>query len=152
MVRDIIVTPPANARPRMILGLKQEDTKYKVPVIRNKQQIIDSDSDSDTCEDVDDGNDSQTLTADDLTEILFLLDDDQATPADEKLPLDVMNRFNGKTREDLIRVLVTQQATIESQGKKISDLETYIDTLLSKVIEVAPVVLQKDIRNANRSE
>ena len=152
MVRDIIVTPPAAARPRMILDLKQEDTKYKVPVIRNKQQIIDSDSDSDTCEDVDDGNDSQTLTAYDLTKILFLLDDDQATPADEKLPLDVMNRFNGKTREDLIRVLVTQQATIESQGKKISDLETYIDTLLSKVIEVAPVVLQKDIRNANRSE
>ena len=149
----MIVTPPAAARPKMVLDLKQEDTKYKVPVIRNKQQIIDSDSDSDTCEDVDDGNDSQTLTADDLSKTLFLLeDDDQATPADEKLPLDVMNRFNGKTREDLIRVLVTQQATIESQGKKISDLETYIDTLLSKVIEVAPVVLQKDIRNANRSE
>ena len=148
----MIVTPPAAARPKMVLDLKQEDTKYKVPVIRNKQQIIDSDSDSDTCEDVDDGNDSQTLTADNLSKTLSLLDDDQATPADEKLPLDVMNRFNGKTREDLIRVLVTQQATIESQGKKISDLETYIDTLLSKVIEVAPVVLQKDIRNANRSE
>ena len=71
MVRDIIVTPPANARPKMVLDLKQEDTKYKVPVIRNKQQIIDSDSDSDTCEDVDDGNDSQTLTADDLTKFCF---------------------------------------------------------------------------------
>ena len=47
-------------------------------------------------------------------------------------------------------MLVTQQTTLESQGKKISDLESYIDTLLSKVIEVAPVVLQKDIRNANR--
>lgn len=47
-------------------------------------------------------------------------------------------------------MLVTQQTTLESQGKKIGDLESYIDTLLSKVIEVAPVVLQKDIRNANR--
>ena len=45
-------------------------------------------------------------------------------------------------------MLVTQQTTLESQGKKIGDLESYIDTLLSKVIEVAPVVLQKDIRNA----
>ena len=47
-------------------------------------------------------------------------------------------------------MLVTQQAVVESQGKKITDLEAYIDTLLSKVIDVAPVILQKDIRNANR--
>ena len=47
-------------------------------------------------------------------------------------------------------MLVTQQTTLESQGKKITDLETYIDSLLSKVMEVAPVVLQKDLRNANR--
>ena len=45
---------------------------------------------------------------------------------------------------------MTQRATIETQGKKIGDLEAYIDSLLSKVIEVAPVVLQKDIRNTNR--
>ena len=64
--------------------------------------------------------------------------------------MEVLSRFNGKTREDLIKVLVTQQATIETQGKKITDLEAYIDTLLSKVMDVAPVVLQKDIRNANR--
>ena len=64
--------------------------------------------------------------------------------------MDVLSKFNGKTREDLIKVLVTQQATIETQGKKITDLEAYIDSLLSKVMYVAPVVLQKDIRNANR--
>ena len=45
---------------------------------------------------------------------------------------------------------MTQRTTIETQGKKITDLEAYIDSLLSKVIEVAPVVLQKDIRNTNR--
>ena len=45
---------------------------------------------------------------------------------------------------------MTQKTTIKTQGKKITDLETYIDSLLSKVIEVAPVVLQKDIRNTNR--
>ena len=52
--------------------------------------------------------------------------------------------------QDLIKLLVTQRTTIETQGKKITDLEAYIDSLLSKVIEVAPVVLQKDIRNTNR--
>merc|ERR1712198_284405 len=80
----------------------------------------------------------------------FVANEDPKTPADEKLPLKVLSKFNGKTREDLIKMLVIQQTTLESQGKKIGDLESYIDTLLSKVIEVAPVVLQKDIRNANR--
>merc|ERR1711973_344388 len=80
----------------------------------------------------------------------FGANEDPKTPADEKLPLEGLSKFNGKTREDLIKMLVTQQTTLESQGKKIGDLESYIDTLLSKVIEVAPVVLQKDIRNANR--
>ena len=45
---------------------------------------------------------------------------------------------------------MNQQNAVDVQGKKITDLEGYIDNLLSKVIEVAPVVLQKDIRNANR--
>ena len=52
--------------------------------------------------------------------------------------------------QDLIRIIVNQQNAVDFQGKKITDLESYIDNLLSKVIEVAPVVLQKDIRNANR--
>ena len=100
-----------------------------------------------------------------MTIVIF---SDAETPADEKLPLEVLSKFNGKTREvtmlftdsvshhmsqhcqDLIKLLVTQRTTIETQGKKITDLETYIDSLLSKVIEVAPVVLQKDIRNTNR--
>ena len=41
-------------------------------------------------------------------------------------------------------MLVTQHAVVENQGKKITDLESYIDSLLTKVIDVAPVILQKD--------
>ena len=47
-------------------------------------------------------------------------------------------------------MLVGIQNTVESQGKKITDLESYIDTLLSRVIEVAPVLLHKDVKGANR--
>ena len=39
------------------------------------------------------------------------------TPSDEKLPLDVLSKFNGKTREDLIKILVNHQSTIETQVK-----------------------------------
>ena len=61
-----------------------------------------------------------------------------------------MSKFNGKSREDLIKMVVLQQNAIDMQGKKITDLESYIDTLLSRVIEVAPVLLHKDVKNTNR--
>jgi hypothetical protein len=48
-------------------------------------------------------------------------------------------------------MVVNVQNTVESQGKKITDLEAYIDTLLSRVIEVAPVLLHKDVKGGNRS-
>ena len=47
-------------------------------------------------------------------------------------------------------MVLLQQNTIDLQGKKITDLESYIDTLLSRVIEVAPVLLHKDVKNGNR--
>lgn len=67
------------------------------------------------------------------------------------LELAVMNKFNGKTREDLIKLVVVQQNAIDMQGKKITDLESYIDSLLSRVIEVAPVLLHKDVKTSNRA-
>ena len=69
---------------------------------------------------------------------------------DSPIELAVMSKFNGKSREDLIKMVVLQQNTIDLQGKKITDLESYIDTLLSQVIEVAPVLLHKDVKNGNR--
>ena len=68
------------------------------------------------------------------------------------LELAVMNKFNGKTREDLIKLVVLQQSTIDMQGKKITDLESYIDGLVSSVIEVAPVLLHKDVKTSNRQD
>ena len=63
-----------------------------------------------------------------------------------------MNKFNGKTREDLIKLVVLQQSTIDMQGKKITDLESYIDGLVSSVIEVAPVLLHKEVKTSNRQD
>ena len=45
---------------------------------------------------------------------------------------------------------MTSQNTVENQGKKIADLEAYIDTLLTRVIEVAPVLLHKEVKGGNR--
>ena len=66
------------------------------------------------------------------------------------MELAVLSKFNGKSREDLIKMVVLQQNAIDMQGKKITDLESYIDSLLSRVIEVAPVLLHKDVKNVNR--
>merc|ERR1712198_67373 len=134
--RSVTVTPPSTrqqSKRNMFLSYKEDSPSPPVRPKTKVEQLIESESESDEEED---------NIHDD--------DNDPKTPADEKLPLEVLSKFNGKTREDLIKMLVTQQTTLESQGKKIGDLESYIDTLLSKVIEVAPVVLQKDIRNANR--
>ena len=79
----------------------------------------------------------------------FLTSTNHSGPA---LELAVMNKFNGKTREDLIKLVVLQQSTIDMQGKKITDLESYIDGLVSSVIEVAPVLLHKDVKTSNRQD
>lgn len=60
-----------------------------------------------------------------------------------RLPHDVLSRFNGKTREDLIEMVVALQAQMEDQGRKMGDLEDYIDNLLLKILEVAPILLKK---------
>ena len=46
--------------------------------------------------------------------------------------------------QDLIEALVSLQATAEQQGKRLGELEDYLDTLLIRVMEAAPVLLQKD--------
>jgi len=53
-----------------------------------------------------------------------------------RLPHDVLSRFNGKTREDLIEMVVELQAQIDQQGRKVGDLEDYIDNMLIKILEV----------------
>jgi len=60
------------------------------------------------------------------------------------LPHDVLAQYNGKTREDLIEMVINLQKTVDMQGKKIIDLEDYIDNLLIKILDVAPILLKQD--------
>ena len=46
--------------------------------------------------------------------------------------------------QDLIEMIVTLEANVEQQANKRTDLEEYIDSLLTKVIESAPEILQKN--------
>jgi len=67
----------------------------------------------------------------------------ETTPATD-LPHEVLSQYNGKTREDLIEMVVTLQKAVDLQGRKVVDLEDYIDSLLIRVLEVAPMLLKKD--------
>jgi len=62
------------------------------------------------------------------------------------LPDDVKERFRGQSREDLIEMVCFLQRTVESQGKKVADLEDYIDGMVLRVMEKAPVILDTNLK------
>merc|ERR1719295_620567 len=70
----------------------------------------------------------------------------ETTPTEQpqKIPQDVWDKFDGKSREDLIEMIVGLQDTVEHQARKQSDLEDYIDSLLMKVLSSNPQLLQKN--------
>ena len=47
--------------------------------------------------------------------------------------------------QDLIEMLVRLQAQVEDEGKKVADMEEYIDSLLVKIIENSPILLERNI-------
>merc|ERR1712012_494685 len=65
--------------------------------------------------------------------------------APQRIPREVWDRFEGKTREDLIETVVQLQSQLESQGKRPVDLEEYLDALLMKVMARNPDLLQKNL-------
>jgi len=59
-----------------------------------------------------------------------------------RLPSEVLRKFEGKSREDLIEMVCTLEASVEHQSKKLKDLEDYLDNLLLRVMETTPRILQ----------
>ncbi|XP_018578954.1 rab11 family-interacting protein 2 isoform X2 [Anoplophora glabripennis] len=55
---------------------------------------------------------------------------------------ELLQKFEGKTREDLILALCETQNDLEKQKKKLKDLEDYLDDLLLRVMETTPRILQ----------
>lgn len=47
-------------------------------------------------------------------------------------------------------MIVGLQSSIETQARKQSDLEDYIDSLLTKVLSTAPSLLQKNANQDNQ--
>jgi Rab11 family-interacting protein 1/2/5 len=63
-----------------------------------------------------------------------------------------LNSFNDKSREDLIEILVSLQRKLETDNKKINDLEEYTASLLLKVITNAPEILDAGLINPSIEE
>ncbi|XP_050314188.1 rab11 family-interacting protein 2 [Anthonomus grandis grandis] len=55
---------------------------------------------------------------------------------------EMLQKFEGKTREDLIMALSETQNDLEKHKKKLKDLEDYLDDLLLRVMETTPRILQ----------
>ena len=58
---------------------------------------------------------------------------------------ELIQRFRGQSREDLIEMVCFLQRSVESQGKKLADLQDYIDSMVLRVMEAAPNILDNNI-------
>lgn len=65
-----------------------------------------------------------------------------AANSKSRLPHEVLNQFEGKSREDIIELALQLQGQITEKNKRLTDLEDYIDALLLRVIECSPRLLQ----------
>lgn len=59
---------------------------------------------------------------------------------------ELLQKYEGKSREDLILALVDTQTDLDKYKRKLKDLEDYLDDLLLRVMETTPKILQ----NPNR--
>ena len=49
-------------------------------------------------------------------------------------------------------MVIMLQASVEEQGKKVADLEDYVDSMMIKVMEVSPVLLEKNVLSCKPSK
>ncbi|GFG28449.1 hypothetical protein Cfor_00628 [Coptotermes formosanus] len=54
----------------------------------------------------------------------------------------VVQKYHGKSKEDLIEIICSLQISMEHQSRRLQDLEDYLDTLLLRVMETTPRILQ----------
>ena len=53
--------------------------------------------------------------------------------------------------QDLIEMVVRLQGQVEDHGKRVGDMEDYIDTLVVKIMENTPILLEKNIMSCKPS-
>ena len=54
--------------------------------------------------------------------------------------------------QDLIEMVVMLQGQVDDQGRKVGDMEEYMDMLLVKIMENTPVLLEKNIMSCKPSK
>ncbi|XP_012258251.2 rab11 family-interacting protein 5 [Athalia rosae] len=67
-----------------------------------------------------------------------------------RLPNEILTQFDGKSREDLIELTLQLQREVADKKKRLGDLEDYIDSLLLRVIESSPRLLQNPYQSQRR--
>ncbi|XP_035739076.1 rab11 family-interacting protein 1-like isoform X2 [Vespa mandarinia] len=67
-----------------------------------------------------------------------------------RLSHEILSQFDGKSREDLIELTLQLQAEVADKKKRMVDLEDYIDSLLLRVIECSPRLLQNPFQTQRR--
>lgn len=59
-----------------------------------------------------------------------------------RLSTEIMKKFEGKSREDLIELVVELESKLNAKNNQQKDLEDYLDNLLLRVMETSPRILQ----------
>ncbi|XP_001607416.1 rab11 family-interacting protein 2 [Nasonia vitripennis] len=72
------------------------------------------------------------------------------TTQQTRLPREIIEQFDGKSREDLIELVMKLQLDVADKKKRLHDMEDYIDALLLRVIECSPRLLQNPYQPARR--
>ena len=67
---------------------------------------------------------------------------DKKERIDKEVKRVFLNSFQDKSKEELIGILVSLQEKLETDDKKINELEEYLESLLFKVIMNAPHILE----------
>ncbi|XP_071440097.1 rab11 family-interacting protein 2 [Hetaerina americana] len=62
--------------------------------------------------------------------------------SNHRLPLEILQKYEGKSREDLIEMIMNLQSSLSRQELRMHDLEDYLDNLLVRVMETTPRILQ----------
>jgi len=61
----------------------------------------------------------------------------------DKVSEQTMAQFSGTSKDELVKEVVGLRRSVEEQGKKLVDLENYIDTLVAAVMEEQPSILDQ---------
>nr|XP_029715575.1 LOW QUALITY PROTEIN: rab11 family-interacting protein 5-like [Aedes albopictus] len=62
---------------------------------------------------------------------------------------EIMAKYEGKTREDMMKIAHNLENEVNYQKQKVKELEDYLDSLLLKVMECQPRILQNPYQKAN---